>query len=94
MYKGKGIAKAVQKDYLNFDLYQSVVDGTIFEDFSREKYSVTQNEFKTDKFTIETRATTKQYVTLVDLKSYYGTNSSEYAIFGSEKHKSLLATPD
>jgi hypothetical protein len=88
--KGKGISRALQKDYLNFALYQSVVDGSIFDDFSRDKFSVKFNEFKADKFNIETRSMTKQYITLVDLKSYYGTNSGEYAIFGSEKHFQLL----
>ena len=32
----------------------------------------------------------KTFVALVDIKSYYGENSADYAIFGSEKHR--LAT--
>lgn len=89
--KGKGISKALQKQHLSFPLYMSVVDGTIFQDYSREKYSCSFREFRTTGFTIDTRDSAKCFVTLVDLKSYYGENSSEYAIFGSEKHKALLA---
>jgi hypothetical protein len=88
--KGKGIAKALQKQHLNFNLYQSVVDGTIFQDFSREKYSCSFREFRTTGFTVDTRTSSKQFITLVDLKSFNPENSSEYAIFGSEKHKEFL----
>ena len=88
--KGKGISKALQKQHLNFKLYKSVVDGSIFDDFSREKFSCSFREFRTTGFTVETRESSKQFVTLVDLKSYYAWNSTEYAVFGSEKHKALL----
>lgn len=88
--KGKGISKALQRQHLSFPLYKSVIDGSIFRDFSRERYSCNFREFKTTGFTLNTRDSSKCFVTLVDLKSYYGENSSEYAIFGSEKHKLLL----
>jgi hypothetical protein len=32
----------------------------------------------------------KQYVTYVDVKSYYSKNSSNYLIFGEENHLKLL----
>jgi hypothetical protein len=67
-----------------------VVDGTIFQDFSREKYSCSFREFRTTGFTVDTRTSSKQFITLVDLKSFNPENSSEYAIFGSEKHKEFL----
>ena len=88
--KGKGVSKDLQGECLNFDLYKSVVNGSIFEpdgSFNRKKYSVTFNDFKSAKFGVNTVPVTKQFVTLVDMKSYYGENSSEYCIFGSEKHR-------
>jgi hypothetical protein len=87
--KGKGISKKLQTSLLNFNLYQSVVNGEIFEPdgtFKREKYQTTFNDFKSAKFGVTTMSVRKQFVTLVDMKAHYGTNSTEYAIFGSEKH--------
>ena len=87
--KGKGISLKLQKSLLNFNLYKSVVDGSIFEPngtFNDKKYTTKFNDFRSARFGISTVATEKKFVTLVDMKAYYGTNSTEYAIFGSEKH--------
>jgi hypothetical protein len=90
--KGKGISKVLQKQHLNFPLYQGIVDGSILEDFSREKHTCNFREFKNTGFNIETKDSAKCYATLVDLKTYnVGGKDPQWAVFGSEKHKSLLA---
>lgn len=90
--KGKGISKALAKELFSFELYASVVNGSIFEGgYKAEDYTAHFNDFKTAKFGVTTVPMSKSFVTLVDLKSYAATNGEECLIFGSEKHLQALA---
>ena len=87
---GKGISRDLQAQCLNFDLYESIVDGSILEGYTKDRYSVSFNDFKTQRFNVATVGVKKCFTTLVDLKSYCPENSDKCYIFGSKEHLKYL----
>lgn len=87
--KGKGISKAAKTKFLSHELYRKVVTGEIFEE-DRENLRYDFTQISAGKLALTNQACRKQLVTLVDTKSHYAENGTEYAIFGSEQHKATL----
>lgn len=98
--KGKGIPKAVAKEVLTSEVYRAVVDGTMFTDHRdfglcarelKERYTAAFGGIRANHLFLENREFRKQYLSLVDLKAYYGENSPNPLIFGSVEHLAAIA---
>jgi len=83
--KAKGVSKAAKKKYLSHELYGKVVDGKIFEE-ERENLLYNYTQIQSTRTNLTNQECRKQMVTLVDIKSHYDTNGTQYSIFGSKKH--------
>ena len=96
--KSKGIPRGLQKEVLNNTLYKRVINGTIFDDYLDEtgqtNYVCEYTGIAAKQTRLVNTRITKAYVTLVDIKNYYGTNGIEYSIFGSKKHLDQTAKPE
>ena len=80
--KGKGVAETLQKKYLTNELYRNVVNGVGLEDL----HSCEFGSFSAKRLAVKTVRVTKKYVSLVDIKSWYGENGIKPLVFGSAAH--------
>jgi hypothetical protein len=80
--KGKGVSEALQKKYLSHELYSNVIDGIGLEDAHTCEFG----NFSANRLKIKNVRITKKYVSLVDIKSWYGKNGTKPLVFGSVEH--------
>lgn len=80
--KGKGVSKKLQKKYLSSELYESIIDGTGLDDDHNCEFG----NFSVGKLKVDTVRVSKSYITLVDIKSWYGKNGITPLVFGSKAH--------
>ena len=92
--KGKGIPGEMQRKYLTNKLYRRVINGDIFKDYLDEKgkknYVCEFGSIDSKKMKLSNSTVSKSYVSLTDIKSWYGLNGIEYLIFGSQEHLALI----
>lgn len=81
--RSKGISKTHAKKLCNFELYESIVDGTYNQE---EKLTFEMKKIQNQNLEVKVINLKKQYITYVDIKNYYGTNSPNYLIFGEKAH--------
>ena len=89
--KGKGVPAAQQKLHLTNDLYKRIITGEIFEDYLEDgkvnpKYTCEYSNISNKQAKLKNIKVKKNYVSLVDIKNFYGDDGIEYAVFGSKKH--------
>ena len=88
--KGKGIPMAMQEKHFKMELDRQVIDGSIMDDFFDEAGNANHICEYTNILAKRTKMMNinvkKSFITLVDIKNYYGENGIEYSIFGSKKH--------
>jgi hypothetical protein len=80
--KGKGVSEALQKKHLSHELYSNVIDGIGLEDAHTCEFG----NFSANRLKIKNVRITKKYVSLVDIKSWYGKNGTKPLVFGSVEH--------
>jgi hypothetical protein len=81
--RSKVISKTHAKKLCNFELYESIVDGTYNQE---EKLTFEMKKIQNQNLEVKVINLKKQYITYVDIKNYYGTNSPNYLIFGEKAH--------
>ena len=86
--KGKGVAETLQRKHLTNDLYRNVINGIGLED----PHTCEFGSFSAKKLKVNVVRVAKKYVTLVDIKSWYGENGTKPLVFGSAAH--LATLPD
>jgi hypothetical protein len=81
--KSKGIPISHAKRLCNYDLYETIIDGSYDKE---EKLTFNMKKIQNQYLKVNFIDLKKQYITYVDIKNYYPENSTEYLIFGEEKH--------
>lgn len=80
--KAKGVGETLQKKYLTNELYRNVINGVGLED----AYTCEFGAFSAKRLAVKNVRVTKRYVSLVDIKSWYGENGTKPLVFGSAAH--------
>lgn len=82
----KGIDRNHMKKLCNYELYETIIDGSYNKE---KKLTFEMKKIQNQKLLVKFIDLKKQYITYVDIKNYYGKNSSNYLIFGEKKHLQL-----
>jgi len=81
--KAKGISAPLQRKFLSHQLYKDVVEGVDLGTARTCEFGA----FSAKKLAVETARVSKKFVTLVDIKAFYGgKNGVVPLVFGSKEH--------